>query len=494
MEFSSLVLFTLALLGFLWWKVTRPKSFPPGPTPLPLIGNLWQMDFTNPIKDIKAFSKVYGNVYSLYLGPSPLVVVRGFKLLKEVLVTKGLEFADRPQNRLAETLFGSKGLVIAPYGPTWKDNRRFTLSTLRRFGMGKDSMEERICGESAYIIQDFTINKDTLIDPHSTLDNAVSNIISSIVLGRRYDYDDSTLRETLNLIHENIKLSAGFWVQLYNAFGFVHHLPLPHRRIFRNVETVFRFLEKILEEHKSRRTPREPRDYIDCYLDELDKEQEDNSKKSCDPDNLFACVVDLFVAGTETTCASLEWCLLYMMVYPDIQEKCQNEIDKVRGAREHLDYKDRLCMPYTQAVLQEVQRFITIVPLGVGHSALRDVQLNGYTIPKGTVVLTDLSSLNYDGKYWKYPHEFSPENFLNEDGELIKPEAFLPFSAGPRVCLGENLARMEIFLIFTSLLTHFEFHWPDPSTPPDLTPVFGISQAPKNFKMRLVSREANPII
>lgn len=106
----------------------------------------------------------------------------------------------------------------------------------------------------------------------------------------------------------------------------------------------------------------------------------------------------------------------------------------------------------------------------------------------GTVIITDLSSLHYDKSNWKYPHEFNPENFLNKDGELMKAESFLPFSAGPRSCLGENLARMEIFLFFTAMLTHFELHLPDPKSPADLTPVFGISQAPKSYKMRLVPR------
>ncbi|CAH2324589.1 cytochrome P450 2J6-like [Pelobates cultripes] len=521
----------------------------------------------------------------------------------------------------------SPGLVVAPYGQAWKEHRQFTLSTLRNFGLGKKSMEERISEESSFLIQEFEKNKGhlcvlcscvvcsvllllcvvvyggmlllvnpspqgarpplrpapsrthshncrvslqgpaqnemmglslwlkeyskasqksciaayateiispfsdkdkisdmcrnniclppilrslstrgsqdsvhfhggrascaryTLTDPHFAIDNAVSNIICSIVFGRRYDYDDSTFRDVLNLVHENMRMVTGIWAQLYNAFGFIHYLPLPHRKIFRNVDKVFGFLGNVLDEHRKSRQPGEPRDYIDCYLEELDKEEQHNGKKTFDIRNLFTCMADLFVAGTETTSASLEWCLLYMMAFPDVQEKCRNEIDKVRGDRERLNYEDRVSMPYTQAVLQEVQRFASVVPLGVSHASLEDEQLNGFTIPKGTIIITDLSSLNYDETYWKYPHEFNPENFLNNDGELIKAEAFLPFSAGPRVCLGENLARMEIFLFFTTLLTHFEFQWPDPASTPDLTPVFGVSQAPKRFKIRLVSKK-----
>ncbi|XP_075045027.1 cytochrome P450 2J4-like [Mixophyes fleayi] len=487
MELSTALLLGLVLLVFLWWnKLSRPKGFPPGPPALPVLGNMLQMDFTNLLKDLQEFSKVYGPVFSIYLGFTPAVVVRGIKDLKEVLVNKGIDSADRPQNRLIKAISGARGLVLATYGRAWKEHRRFTLSTLRNFGLGKKSMEERIREESSYLIQELKNNKDTLYDPHFVIDNAVSNIICSIVFGKRYGYDDTTFRDILNLVHEHMKMATSIWAQLYNAFGFVKHLPLPHQKIFKNLKIIFAFLGNVLEEHKKNRVPGQPRDYIDCYLDELDKEKEDSNQSTFDAENLFTCMVDLFVAGTETTSSSLEWCLLYMMLHPDIQEKCREEIHRIRGDRDHLDYEDRMMMPYTQAVLQEVQRCASIVPLGVTHSSIKDIQLNGYTIPKGTMIIPDLSSVHYDESQWKYPHEFNPENFLNKEGELVKVDSFLPFSAGPRSCLGENLARMEIFLFFTAMLTHFEFQWPDQKSPPDLTPVFGITQAPKRFKMRLV--------
>ncbi|KAM5138870.1 cytochrome P450 2J6-like [Mantella aurantiaca] len=488
MELSIALLLGLLLLVLLWMKFSRPKDFPPGPFALPVLGNILQMDFANPIKSMREFSKTYGPVYSIYLGFTPVIVIQGYKDLKEVLVNKGVDFADRPQNRLIEAISGTRGLLAARYGRAWKEHRRFTLSTLRNFGLGKKSMEERIHEENVYLIKELRKNQDTLIDPNFVLDNAVSNIICSIVFGRRYDYDDTTFRNILNIIHENMRMAAGFWAQLYNAFGFIKHLPLPHEKIFRNVKTVFAFLGNVLEEHRRTRVPGEPRDYIDYYLEELDMEQENGHNSTFDAENLFTCVGDLFLAGTETTSATLEWSLLYMMTYPDIQEKCREEINKIRGEREHLDYEDRVRMPYTQAVLQEIQRFASIVSIGVAHAPIKDVQLNGYNIPKGTAIITDLSSTHYDEKHWKYPNEFNPENFLNKEGELVKVDAFLPFSAGPRVCLGENLARMELFLFFTTMMTHFEFHWPDPKSPPDLTPVFGLSQKPKSFKVKLVPR------
>ncbi|XP_075045021.1 cytochrome P450 2J4-like [Mixophyes fleayi] len=485
MELSTALLLGFVLLGLLWWKkLTRPKGFPPGPPALPIFGNMLQMGFN--LKDLRKMSKAYGPVFSIYMGFTPAVVVRGIKDLKEVLVTKGIEFADRPQNRLIKIVSGARGLVFATYGRAWKEHRRFTLSTLRNFGLGKKSMEERICEESTYLIEELRNNKDTLYDPHFVISNAVSNIICSIAFGKRYEYEDPTFRNILKALNEHMKMVFGFWGQLYNLLGFIKYLPLAHQKIFKNIKIIFAFLGKILEEHKKSRVPGQPQDYIDCYLEELDKEQEDGNQSTFDEENLFTCMLDMFVAGTGTTSASLEWCLLYMILHPDIQEKCRDEINKIRGDREHLDYEDRVGMPYTQAVLQEVQRCASVVPLGAPHSTIKDVQLNSYTIPKGTVIIPDLSSVHYDESQWKYPHEFNPENFLNEEGDLVKVDSFLPFSAGPRSCLGENLARMEIFLFFTTILTHFKFYWPDTKPPPDCTPVFGPSQTPKRFLMRLV--------
>ncbi|KAM8945944.1 LOW QUALITY PROTEIN: cytochrome P450 2J6-like [Pelodytes ibericus] len=481
MELSNLLWLALAFLGLLWWKMSRPKSFPPGPLALPIFGNILQIDFSNPLEDLKKFSNVYGPVYSIYLGSTPAVVVRELNAIKEILVAKGHEYADRPQ--VTKVVFGTRGLVVAPYGLAWKEHKRFTLSTLRNFGMGKKSMEERIAGESMYLIQELRKIQDSVFDPHCLIDNAAANIICSIVFGRRYDYNDTTFSNIVHLVHEHVKTFITFWAEVQKTM----HVTLG-RKMSQNLESIYTFFGRVLEEHKRTRVVGKPRDYIDSYLEELDKEEEeDNKKKTFDSKNLFACMADLVVAGIETTSASLQWCLLYMMAFPEIQDKCRNEIDKVRGDRDWLDYEDRVVMPYTQAVLQEVQRYATIIPV-ILHATVKDEQLNGFTIPKETAIVTDMSSLNYDETHWKYPHKFNPENFLNGDGELLKPPSFLPFSAGPRSCPGENISLMEVFLFFTTMMTHFEFHWPDPSTPPDLRQVFGIPQTPKRFKMRLVPR------
>ncbi|XP_013929469.1 PREDICTED: cytochrome P450 2J3-like [Thamnophis sirtalis] len=230
---------------------------------------------------------------------------------------------------------------------------------------------------------------------------------------------------------------------------------------------------------------------------------------SFEEEQLRVLLYDLINAGTETTSGTLQWAFLYLVAFPEIQEKCWKEIDKVLGNKARLKHEDRIRLPYTNAVIHEIQRTSNIVPLGVAHKAINDVHLLGYKIPKvkaetfewegysvgdspgkseDTMVVVNIQSAHHDESQWKFPNEFNPSNFLNEEGEFVKPEAFLAFSAGPRVCVGENLAQMELFLFFTSILRNFQLLWPDKSQAPDFTPHSGIAQFPSRFKVLLKSR------
>ncbi|KAF1387217.1 hypothetical protein PFLUV_G00103070 [Perca fluviatilis] len=141
-----------------------------------------------------------------------------------------------------------------------------------------------------------------------------------------------------------------------------------------------------------------------------------------------------------------------------------------------------------QAVIHEVQRIANTVPLSVPHCTTKDTELMGYSIPRGTLIIPNLTSvLNEEGQ-WKFPNEFNPENFLNDQGEFVKPEAFMPFSAGPRMCLGEGLARMELFLIMVTLLRKFKFIWPEDAGEPDYTQVYGVTLTPKPYCMKIQLR------
>ncbi|XP_060782735.1 cytochrome P450 2D3-like [Neoarius graeffei] len=485
---DSLVLvgFCVCLL-FLLIRVQRPKNFPPGPRPLPIFGNVFHLNIRNPMKDFEMFAERYGDIYSLYLGRKPAVVLHGLKAIKEALVTKSADFSGRPQNVLFNHMTeGGKGIVMADYGPAWKEHRRFALMTLRNFGLGKQSMVNRILEEIEHLAAKLEKHSGSNLSPQTLFHAVSSNVICRVLFGIRYEYGDETLKQYVELYTENNKIVNGPWSLLYDAFPVVRSLPLPFKKAFKNIYSLKKMTLTLIDEHKKTRVPGKPRDLLDCYLDELDTR---GNGSSFDDAELIMLIIILHTAATDTTSNTLLTAFLYLMVFPDIQGRCQQEIDEVLQGKTHVSFEDRHNMPYTQAVIHESQRIANIVPLDIFHSTSKDTELMGYNIPKGTIIIPNLSSvLNEEGQ-WKFPHEFNPSNFLNEQGQFEKPEAFIPFSAGPRVCLGEGLARVQLFLIVVSLLRRFQFIWPEDAGEPDFTPVFGLTTTLKPYRMGVRLRQ-----
>uniref|UniRef100_A0A3P8TWM4 Cytochrome P450, family 2, subfamily X, polypeptide 9 n=1 Tax=Amphiprion percula TaxID=161767 RepID=A0A3P8TWM4_AMPPE len=486
--FLSVVLLWLCIFFvILQLKSRRPKNFPPGPSILPILGNLLQLNLENPLNDFERLRKTYGNVYSLFLGPRPAVIISGLKAMKEAMVIKGADFAGRPQDMFVNDVLENKGVILADYGPRWREHRRFALTTLRNFGLGKKSMEEKIHEEIQYIVKKLDKSIGKTMSPQVMFHNAASNIICQVLFGTRYEYDDKFITEMIRCFTENAKIANGPWAMLYDSLPFIHNLPLPFRKAFDNCKTCQDLVLNLVSEHKKTRVPGEPRDFLDCYLDELDKKAEDSSFSE---DKLIMYALDLHFAGTDTTSNTLLTGFLYLMKYPHIQERCQQEIDEVLGGKSQASYDDRNNMPYMQAVIHEIQRMSNTVPLSVFHSTTKDTELMGYSIPKGTIIIQNLTSVLNEEGHWKYPHEFNPENFLNDQGEFVKSDAFMPFSAGPRMCLGEGLARMELFLIMVTLLRKFKFIWPEDAGEPDFTPLFGSTLTPRPYRMKVQLRSS----
>ncbi|KAF3855254.1 hypothetical protein F7725_023309 [Dissostichus mawsoni] len=436
--FASILLLCVCVVFILFQlKSRRPKNFPPGPSPLPILGNILELSLDNPLKDFERLRNTYGNVYSVFLGTKTAVVINGMKAMKDAIVTKGIDFAGRPQD-----LFVNDSTERKDYGPRWKDHRRFALMTLRNFGLGKNSMEERIHGEIKYITDDLEKSIGKSYSPQLMFHNAASNIICQVLFGQRYEYDDEFIKVIVKCFTDSAKLANGPWAMLYDSFPMIRSLPLPFRRAFKNVKTCQDLALTVVQEHKKTRVPGQPRDIVDSYLDRLDKECKGDDASTFSEDLMIMYTLDLHFAGTDTTSNTLLTGFLYLITYPHIQERCQQEIDEVLGGKDQASFEDRHNMPYVQG-------------------------------------------------QWKFPNEFNPENFLNDQGEFVKPEAFMPFSAGPRMCLGEGLARMELFLILVTLLRKFNFIWPEDAGKPDYSPVYGVTLTPQPYHMKVQLRETN---
>ncbi|KAJ8376311.1 hypothetical protein SKAU_G00068910 [Synaphobranchus kaupii] len=443
---QAVLLFLSVLIVSKYISGLPSKDSPPGPFPWPIIGNWLNISTKDPIGSFQRFVDTYGDVSRVDLGIARCVLLSGYKGFKEAFVEKADSFTDRPPYPLNDRLCKGLGL-ISSNGPMWRQQRRFALSTLKYFGVGKKTLENSILEESRLLCEALQAEQGSPLDPHCLMTNTVANIVCTLVFGHRFEYDDHDFHHIIECANEILQLPMTFWGRMYNQFPkLMDFLPGKHQTAFSNGNKLKRFIMEEVKRHKEDRTPSNPRDYIDCYLEEIEKNKDETA--GFNEENLIYCVVDLFAAGTETTANSLKWAMLYMAKYPTVQEKVQVEIDRMIGQSRKPTMADRANMPYTYAVIHEIQRFGNIVPFTPPRVTNKDTTLSGFRVLKGTVVIPILKSILQDKNEYALPDQFHPEHFLDKNGKFAKGESFIPFSIGKRMCPGEQLAQMELFLFF----------------------------------------------
>ncbi|XP_050000671.1 cytochrome P450 2C25 isoform X20 [Alexandromys fortis] len=380
------------LLLSLWRQSSERAKLPPGPTPLPVFGNFFQIDVKNISQCLSNFSKVYGPVFTLYLGMKPTVVLHGYEAVKEALIDHGEEFSGRGSFPMAERVSKGRGIVFSN-GNTWKEIRRFSLMTLRNLGMGKRSIEDRVQEEAQCLVEELRKTNGLPCDPTFILSCAPCNVICSTVFQNRFDYKDQDFLKLMEKVNENVRILSSPWMQVCNNFpSLIDYCPGSHRRIAKNVNYIRSYLLEKIKEHQESLNVANPRDFIDYYLTKL-KQTNHNQQSEFTLENLVTTVSDLFGAGTETTSTTVRYALLLLLKHPDVTAKVQEEIDHVIGRQRSPCLQDRNQMPYTDAVIHEIQRFIDIAPNSLPHEVTCDVKFRNYLIPKVSLFLLYSSSL-----------------------------------------------------------------------------------------------------
>ncbi|BFZ07838.1 hypothetical protein BsWGS_10876 [Bradybaena similaris] len=441
---------------------------------------------------MKVWRKAAGDIYSMDVGGELHILVNDYNAIKEIWV-KHADYIINGQKSFAVELLGEydKGIMTARDN-NWKEQRTTSLSILRSFGMGKNVMADRIQEEVSYILEKFAAFKGRPEDVRLLLNVSVSNVICSVAVGQRFDHDDPYFVRFMILLRDALKYNRS--VAILTPFKYLFYLPgdLFHAKkwIFASSEINEGFGKVYVSKLKQAcKENEEPDNFVAAYIKEMKKLKDKGVDTHLDEENLVAIMRLLFLAGTETTSTTILWCFLYMLHYPEVQEKVYREIEANVGTERTPNMSDKSKLVYLNAVIMETQRFASLIPVGILREVSSTFEVRGFTFPKGSILWPVLDSVHYEKKIWGDPENFRPERFIDKNGALINREELIPFCIGRRMCLGEALAKMELFLFLSAMFQRFKFEPADNSGDlPTLKESFGTSCVPQPFKLRFTPR------
>ncbi|XP_077971010.1 cytochrome P450 2U1-like [Styela clava] len=460
------VLVGIAAFVFWFYLQRKPKNFPPGPRGLPIVGYL-PFIAKNPAETFMVLKEKYGSVVSVKCGQEEWVILNDYDIINEAFVKQGQKFSGRPYNLYYELITKGSGFLTLDYGSTWKDLSKFGHATLRRMGMGKKNMETSVVDEIRFLIESLTSSNGESI--HMKLNLAVTNIICRIALGSRFEYHENKLKHIVEIfMKQSEDNSHSHMLSAVSMAPVLRFIP-PFSNVVKitsdEAECLMAYLREFVEEHESNFDDSNIRDFIDAFLAEMKKrEKDDDDDEAFNKTQLTRYVRDLFHAGSVTTSGTLTWALLALVCYPKCQEKIVGEVLATLGGKGVPSMEHRDKMPYTCAFIQELMRHKTLTPLSVFHKNNEETNINGYTIPINTTIVPNIWAVHNDPKYFKNPREFRPERFLDRAGKFRRSNNVIPFSIGLRHCMGEQLARMEIFVFLTGIIQKLKV-LPEPAKP-----------------------------
>ncbi|XP_055683640.1 cytochrome P450 18a1 [Lutzomyia longipalpis] len=488
------VLLLVVLMQWLLKCYNEIKLLPPGPWGIPVMGYLAFLGQEKHTQYME-LAKKYGGVFSARLGTQLTVVVSDYKVIRDTFRKK--EYTGRPDTPFIQTMDGFG--IINSEGKLWRDQRRFLHDKLRQLGVtymgkGKDVMEKRIMTEVNDYLTTLSSSNEKSIDMSPVLAVAVSNVICNIMMSVRFSLDDPKFQRFTWLIEEGMRLFGE--ITTVDYIPPIQYLPgnlTAKNKIAKNRKEMFQFYREVIDEHKSTFDANNIRDLVDMYLAEIEKAKEEGRSSELfegkdHEQQIMQVIGDLFSAGMETIKTTLLWINVFMLRNTHVMKKVQEELDLVVGRSRLPRIEDLPFLPYTESTILEAMRRSSIVPLATTHSPTRDVNLNGYVIPAGAHVVPLINSVHMDPTLWENPEEFNPNRFINAEGKVQRPEYFMPFGVGRRMCLGDVLARMELFLFFSSLMHTFDLKLPEGEPMPSLKGQVGVTITPKAFRVCLTPR------
>ncbi|KAH9489490.1 cytochrome P450 2 sub U member 1 [Bulinus truncatus] len=442
------------------------RSLPPSPMwSLPVVGHFLFLN-KDLRPDFQKWRNQCGDIFSLQLGSKLMIVLNGYDVIHEALVTRGDDFSDRPVILLDE-LLGSQGKgIVFSSGSVWNEHRALSLGILRKFGLGTDALANRITSEVTHLLNHLAEHIDQPVD-----------------IGRWTTTSTASAADGKNVCVQQ----SNFNFELHALLKYLPRDVCNERQLKKILMIMSGIFQQFIDESKDK----DPEDsFIASYVHERESRLKSGQETSLDDANLLKSVFDLFLAGTETTSVTLSWFVLYMLNYPDIQLKIFQEISQCVGMHRSPTMQDKSKLIYVNAAIMETQRLSSILPQSVSRTCSSDQTIRNFTIPKGSLIAPNLDSVLLDEKIWgDDAKSFRPERFIDEVGQLKKIPEFVPFGLVRRVCLGEALAKTELFITLTAMVQRFELSPVDPAKPASMNYVYGLTCRPQPYLVQITERK-----
>ncbi|UMM16113.1 hypothetical protein L5515_013267 [Caenorhabditis briggsae] len=473
----------------------KRRRLPNGPMPWLVAGNMPSFINVKNVDNLFLYWKQrYGGIFTVWIGPIPLVMVSDLPTIKKYFIQHADAFSNRWRNFVTDSIMeGSNGIVQID-GDKWREQRRFALHTLRDFGVGRPLMEQMITLEVTTLMNHMAKScglstKEVNLCPSIAV--CVGNIINNMLFGLRFNQDNSYMHRLHSLLDDQSHTVMQPIMGAYIAFPVTTKVPIINgewNRLMGIKKELLEFLEGQIQKHrenwKEEMMEQEPEDLTYAYMIEVEKRKRAGEDVGFfDDQQLKMLLLDLFFAGMETTVTTLKWAFLLMSKNPRVQRKVQEELDSIAQPMVEIQHRTRL--PYIQATINEIQRIANILPINLLRTVAEDIDIDGYQFKKGDLIIPQISILMNDPEIFKNPKDFCPERFLDENLNVKKIDEFLPFSIGRRQCLGESLARAELYLIFANLMQNFKFEVSEDVT---TERVLGLTVSPVQYTCKISRR------
>ncbi|KAF7045720.1 hypothetical protein CFC21_054800 [Triticum aestivum] len=465
---------TLAVASLLYFLASPTRRagtgagrIPPGPTPLPLVGNLLCLRRGNLHHTLARLARAHGPVMTLRLGLTTAVVVSSRDAAREAFTRHDRRLAARAVPDAARGLgFADRSMLWLPSSdPLWKSLRGIAAAhafSPRALAAARGVRERKVRDMVSY----FRGRAGREVDVGQAMYAGVLNLVSSALCS--VDVVDMGAAESGQGVRELVEELVAVIAKpnISDLVPFLRRLDLQGWRRWSamRIGKIFLILDGIIDCRMANTSTEEKLSHGD-FLDSL---LELFSTGKIARDGLTAILFDLFTAGSDTMALTVEWAMAELLRNPGVMAKVRAEIDDAVGGKESIDETDAAGLPYLQAVLKEAMRLHPVGPILLPHRAVEEgVEIGGYAVPEGSTVIFNAWAIMRDPAVWESPDEFVPERFLGmADADQAvdfrgKAFEFIPFGSGRRLCPGLPMAERVLPFILASLLHAFEWRLPD---------------------------------